>query len=299
MESDQLVLGTAVGYDWKRVATFVESLRATGYQGAVVLVVGDVDPLTRWLLSRRNVDLVAVDDHELLRRGLARVPGAEGMDPTTLDIQTARYVLYAGYLERHGEGVREVLLSDVRDVCFQAPPFEHEHELDTLSCAVEDGTIGACECNSGWVLERFGPEGLEQLAPRRISCSGTTLGSLAHVRAYLDEMIRLILEKPLPTNGIDQALHNFIVYTDRVQDLRLCTNEEGPFLTLHEAEGWRVGPTGDILAPGGTIAPIVHQYDRHAATAAAVERRYRTGRVVSRLLKWIRRHRRRRARVRA
>lgn len=285
----ELVLGTALGYSYKHVAPFAASLRQTGYAGEVVLFVGDLDPLSRRLLARKGITLIPADDPGLFQACLAAFPGADGAALRRTHIQTRRYIAYFGFLATRAGEFSEVLLTDVRDVFFQAPPFAFTHEVDSLSHAVEERTIGPCQLNSEWILDAFDQATVDRLAPLEVSCSGTTIGSERCIRDYLTRMVEFIVENPVPTQGVDQGIHNVIIHDRLVSPLNPCPNQDGPFLSLEGGRAWSISDSGEVLLGNGTVAPIVHQYDRHPELEALVQRRYLPGWLLSSRLRKARR----------
>lgn len=295
-EPRELVLGTALGYSYRQMAPFVSSLRQTGYAGEVILLVGDLDPLSRKLLARKDITLIPADDPTLFEACLAAFPGADGDALQRTHIQTRRYLAYFGLLALRAGEFSEVLLTDVRDVFFQAPPFAFPHDVDSLSHAVEDRTIGPCQVNGDWIVDAFDQATLDRLAPLEVTCSGTTIGSERCIRDYLTRMVEFVVANPVPTQGVDQGIHNVIIHDRLVSPLNPCSNQDGPFLSLDGGRAWSMSGSGEVLLGNGAVAPIVHQYDRHPELEALVQRRYRPGWLLSSLLRKARRRHRRRSR---
>lgn len=116
-----------------------------------------------------------------------------------------------------------VLLSDVRDVIVQSNPFTvaRERVPGKVVISLEDSrvTLGACPFNSQWILELYGEDVLEDMADRRISCSGVTLGPLAPMLRYVRTM-RTLIGRIVEDNegtkvirkGSDQGIHNCVVH---------------------------------------------------------------------------------------
>jgi hypothetical protein len=146
-------------------------------------------------------------------------------------------------------------------------------------------TLGSCPQNSVWVRAACGEEGLRQLADRPISCCGTTIGSVACIKEYLQKMTaalaRLSIARPLHTEwglmridtamcGVEQALHNYIVYKEPPRGLCLMPNEEGPVMTVgyKKPETLRFNNLGQVLNAKGDVVHVLHQYDRHKALTA-------------------------------
>ena len=105
-DARRLVLGAAVGFRVDQVRIFVESLRASGYTGDVAMLVGLTDFELAAYLRRYGVSPKRT-------WFIRRFHGP---------IHAYRFQLFADYLRAHRDRYDEVLISDVRDVAFQAHP---------------------------------------------------------------------------------------------------------------------------------------------------------------------------------
>jgi hypothetical protein len=65
--------------------------------------------------------------------------------------------------------------------------------------------------------------------------------------------------------GIDQGVHNYLLYSDALPGTRLYSNELGPIATLNYVppEDLRFDETGRLLNYDGVPYHVIHQYDRH------------------------------------
>jgi hypothetical protein len=264
-DARRLVLGAAVGFDVPQVRVFVESLRATGYGGDVMLLI-------RWpgigvgrYLKRRGVDVTRVFQTRSFTRS----------------VHARRYAIYLDYLRPRMARYDQLMISDVRDVVFQRNPFDgiagpqcHFY----LESAVR--TIGQDPTNSRWVRGCFTAAEVAALADRRISCSGITIGGTTAVVAYLERMAARVAAMPMRIyreigHGYDQAIHNFLVHLDPAIDGILVENN-GHIATmaLEPRELYALDAAARIRAPDGRLYPICHQYDRFPDIRAAVEARY-------------------------
>lgn len=266
-----LILGLAAGYHYGDMRPFLASLGESGFRGACVLF---VSPTTR------DTDRVAA-------HGVTLLPVSPPVGLEALPLNALRYFLYRDLLlastTRHGR----ILLTDVRDVVFQADPFGAAW-AGGLNCVLEDpGTsIGNCPHNSRWVRRHLGEEALASVADRPVSCSGTVLADHETMLAYLDAMTRGLV--PFTPGermaGYDQGVHNILVHTllghnwlahsGALENLTLHDND-GPVLTLAATKGEPVvDAQGLVRNARGRIPAIVHQYDRKPALFARVRARY-------------------------
>lgn len=248
-----LVMGQAEGYGPEVFQRYLQSLRATGYDGDVVLFLRerDVTPEIRAIMECFNC-----------------VPGLYGEAPF-LSVNF-RFSLYLLFLRERMHLYRDgwVLHTDVRDVLFQANPFTYAPRPEGLLWFfAEKRKIGECRFNSGWIREGFGEQVLTRFADRWISCSGTSMGRGDAYLAYLEtmnEMFKTQGANGRPNSSLpDQGLHNFILYERGVAGfpITLLDNEHGPIATLGYAE-MLVDSHGRILDQNRRVAPVAHQFDR-------------------------------------
>lgn len=253
---DDLVLGYATGYGRCDVEAFVRSLRAV-HDGPVGLFV-DPDPDFRaWLASQ----------------------GVETLDPTAcagwapLPV-VARFGDYARLIESRS-ALRNILLTDVRDVVFQASPFAQP--ITGLEVFVEDEnhSLGQNPFHSKYLRALAGDEVTDTIADRPCLCAGTIIGPAADVA----RLCRLILTLgAIPRSsvgggfGIDQASLELAVHQGLVA---ACVRPNySRVATLGQCiDG--VGVDEDrITNPDGSISPVVHQYDRHPELMGLVRARW-------------------------
>jgi hypothetical protein len=264
-DSRRLVMGAAVGFGVPQVRVFVESLRATGYKGDVMMLVRWPGfEITRYL-KRHGVHPMRI----FQTRSFSRSPHAR------------RYTIYGEYLRERANRYDQVMLADTRDVVFQTHPFEGiTGEQCNFFLESPVRTIGTDETNSRWVRGCFSPQEVEALAPRRISCSGITIGGTRAMLHYLTRMKQRIDEVPYRIyreigHGYDQGLHNGLVYLDKsIEGVTVENNGHIATMALEPRTAYELGDDKRIRTAGGHLPPICHQYDRFADLRAAMEARY-------------------------
>ena len=306
-----LILGAATGYQPEQVAVFVESLRQTGFSGTLALFVNPANTALRDYLKRNEVEVVPVETpprwmpgwlaerrfnhgrigflHRTLAGARRFVPGplrasydAHCVAPFH-HIVNARYSLYRRYLLANARRFSHVLLSDVRDVAFQADPFK---DLPPRCLWVFQENRDVCIRddfpNSCWVKIAYGERGIEEFGHRGILCAGTTLGSTDLCLRYLEimaaEMTRLL---PLIAGEfMDQAIHNCLVWTDRIPECEVKQNFSGPAANLHlePLDRFRFDDAGRLLNSDGSPIAVLHQFDRHETLTEKVAGRLSAGR---------------------
>jgi hypothetical protein len=303
-----LILGLSEGFDWDALRPFVESLERTSFDGEVHLFFGRTDDRTADMLRReaiilhpvsrlryaRNGRLYTAYDPPLRRFRSSRLTGlyppliralalpardrlaarARLAAPISIPY-VARFLLYYRFVASSGTRYGNVMLTDVRDVFFQRDPFDFDLG-GNVNCFLEDEreTLGTQHYNREWLLAAYGEEALRTLGDKAISCSGVTIGPREPMLAYLRVMTRELLQLSRQSVGIDQGVHNYVVYNGLVPNVRLFRNGEGPVLTL------ALVPRSEIetaLEQGGRLnANVLHQYNHHPGLASTLLSRLTT-----------------------
>jgi hypothetical protein len=264
-DARRVVLGAAVGFNVDQVRVFVESLRAVGYTGDVVMLV-------RWpgFKIRRY----------LRSRGVKPIPILQTRS-FTRSVHARRYTIYANYLRARLDRYDQVMLSDVRDVVFQRHPFEG---INSPKCHFflegSTQTIGEDPTNSRWVRGCATHDEAEAVAACRISCSGITIGGIRAVVAYLDHMIDRIRVIPFRVyrkigHGYDQAIHNLLIHLNPdIDGIIVQNNGHIATMALGPRSLYRLDEAAQIHTSAGHQPAICHQYDRFPEFCAAIEARY-------------------------
>ncbi|WP_374385856.1 hypothetical protein [Brevundimonas sp.] len=247
-----VVLGYATGYDAADIAPFVRSLRRV-FGGPVALVVDD------------RADVRAL----LAEEGVMAAPPlrAQGWAPHPVMQRFAAFDrLLSGW-----PAVRGVLITDVRDVVFQAPPFEPSPAR--LQGFVEaDAPLGRHAFNMKYLTALAGADVARALADRPCVCVGTVMGP----REAMMRFCRLVLTLAATPRseiggafGADQAACNLAAHLGLIE-MDIVPNY-GRVATLGLTPSRQAAVIdGRIVNPDGTVSPIVHQYDRHLDLAEAV-----------------------------
>lgn len=309
--ANNLVLGLVKEYEFEQIKPFLASLRDSGYQGDVCLLVSELSPATQQVLQKyaaqnriiihsfRDFPLLsfpykirkrrlAFKDlylHQLIQlyplnnlyvRLVNAVASLREENPYLvkchisklfLNAWCVRYPLYYLYLSKYGKYYESIMLTDTRDVLFQANPFSFD--FDGLCCFLEneEKTIKSCEFNSNWILKGFGENALHDMGHQTISCSGTTIGTRSAIMLYLETMVDHLIQLKTQFRGIDQGVHNYILRKGLVEAVRFYDNHHGPVLTMHHTgeDKIRFNSDGYVINEDGSIINVLHQYDRQSS----------------------------------
>ena len=243
-----LVMGTALGYNVEQLKPFVHSLRKH-YDGAIALVLDDVTPELERFFDNYYVQHFKV-----------------GFNTNNQDaICSKRHIFYKQILLKNYPIVEKVMLTDVRDVIFQADPFAHEMKGD-LEFFYETKLYNFCECHRHW-FEDLGIYGRGEFAKLRdnyIICAGTTFGTKTGMYDYLNKMntelerMQSVLGRPIT----DQPTHAYLIYNNRFKDYSCYHTGKGPVATLNGVTDLVFDENDNLLNDDGSIVAVIHQWDR-------------------------------------
>lgn len=193
-----------------------------------------------------------------------------------------RFTLYKMFLDRYSDLFSRVMTSDISDVVFQTNPFDaamskvfqphggsvssHVHRMPFIAAALEETFIQPQGVNGYWVKKCFGAGTLAQMVGQRVSCSGTTVGDIHSMKAYIKEMDAQMRSSVFcAPQGMDQGVHNVILRLNPYFKTRttFCPNDEGPFLTVDSLRVLHFNETnGDVLNGRGEVYSTLHQINR-------------------------------------
>lgn len=239
-----LVLTSASGYAPDAVLPFLHSLRNV-HQGDVVLLTDAPAGHFDTIAANYRCRVVRFDT-------IGHGPNVDRF-------------LWAQALLREGAAWDHVLLVDVRDVLFQAPPFAVPPAAP-LEVFLEPKLIGACDQNRRWLRFLYGAETLDRLRRNEICCAGTTFGTTAGMRRYLDAMVaefeRFAAAGRRLAWGADQAAHNHLVHAGLLGECRATRSGKGLVRNMHHEKRFVFDREGRLLNADGGVCPVLHQYDR-------------------------------------
>jgi hypothetical protein len=156
-----------------------------------------------------------------------------------------------------------VLITDVRDVVFQADPFDSAVD-DRMAVAMENPgiPIGKCPWTGPWVVTAYGEDVLERIGGGPMSCSGTTIAPVRPMMTYLRAMLDQIASMRSADAYLDQAAHNLLLHDGKIGPFERLENFRGPILTVGSEPHYRLDDQDRLVNRDGSVIAVVHQYDR-------------------------------------
>ncbi|MFC5742400.1 hypothetical protein [Dyella tabacisoli] len=292
VESRNLILGAAAGYAAKDIRLFLRSLALVGFNGRLVLFVyqgqmasirtaidDDAPSVDVQLVRIKGIREHAKFMRSCIKRLYALAPAETfpKLKKSLLKFQgmphVTRYFHYDEYLSGH-PGFSNVLLTDVRDVVFQADPFVGLDAGLSVGMETDRLTIATEHFDRDWILDAYGEAMLQRLGDRQVSCSGVTMGAVASVQGYIAKMLHEIMSLPfnkMKTRIYDQAFHNKLLHCGELPDAHPCQPFRSRIATVGcmQTSDFVMSADGRLLNEDGQAVPIVHQYDRHPALESA------------------------------
>lgn len=248
------IIGCAVNYQWADLWPLVCST-----PGQIVLLVGDNT-------SRATIDIL--EEH-----GVLVVPcSLRGFSPPFLDpwvddsailrpwrlgpmrLVCSRFAAIYALLRRMGERFDNVLLTDTRDVISTGNIWSHPWpNAISLFREWEGVNIGKCPYNSAAIREHYGEGLLSEMKDRPIICSGSILGPVGLIMAFLEQMLTEYAGQNCMRSGIiDQGVTNVLAHRNNLP-YHTWDNESSPLYNI----GYM--PAGTPRLEGRLM---IHQYDR-------------------------------------
>jgi len=180
---------------------------------------------------------------------------------------TYRWPMIKKYFDTNGSQYDKVLLADVRDMAFQADPFEIV-DVDGLFVfnGVESMTIGEDGWNGGWVKDCFGQQVFQDVYTKPIICSGVSVGTSDAIYDYVDKMAATMITAEFAKcerNGVDQGVHNVLLHTGKITTpVHQFDQRSGPVANM-QAHVMDLKSNFDVVNKEGKKVAIMHQYDRY------------------------------------
>jgi len=249
-----VVMAYAEGYTLDYYMCFIETLRATGFDGDIVMATSDYDNLQPYVLeylqSQKNLvvyihqlDCFESDAVTPSRRSFKRgspdvfqmcqlndVYGWKDADGKVIKtakdprigrvVATLRYEWYWIWAQHYNPN-SWIMLLDARDSFFQTNPFaslprNQNGLLYFFGENAEATRIGISTKNRNWILRSYGDKVLKALRNKPTICSGSTMGEQLAIETYLRALVNEWDETDIKMTGADQGFHNYLYYTGKL-----------------------------------------------------------------------------------
>lgn len=285
-----LVIGAADLYDWSNIKNWAKSIRATGYDGDVVLLayrlIREEEILEK--CAELNIDVIKCE-HD--NRGQPLVHNQ--MNRNTICHQMRLFHIWQ-YLTQTQEDYSWVVVTDVRDVIFQIDPskwiyefcrkYDYSDRPDFIA-ASENTTYGQEMWNMDNMIQGYGPYIAQQAKDYTVYNVGTMAGR-SHTMASMCLLLYTMGEGRYIPN--DQSSFGIVVNEMPMEDLWTlemshgwafqCGSTIDPTKNIPQIEPldkiYKLTPDGIVTLPNGTPYVMVHQYDRVPDLNKLVEKRY-------------------------
>ncbi len=294
--SRDLILIAISQLAYRDLEVFLSSLKSSGVNAHVVCFAGDTDADTIARLRADGVEVLVMKEvlvkipfisrklnllkwaYPLMRMyrsvqiASARLLGRDTQAVKTKFMKrfgricTMRFFYYRDFIEQFSSKYDRVLLTDARDVFFQANVFANDWSMNELYCFLEadDRTIASDKWNKYWIEQIGGASLLSEIGSQPISCAGVTFAATPVMRTYLQKMCKA-LEEQIDRLDLDQGFHNVLIWKNQLPAVRLGHCFESEVLTVGLIDESKIRWSSDnkLLNRDGSVIQIVHQYDRH------------------------------------
>ena len=266
-----LIIGAFSGYNYNQLKPWVESIDEIDFNGEKVMIVGETTPETKEKLISKNFTII-------------------DMQRTNLPIHIARWHYVYDFLKNNKTKYENVVMTDLKDVYFQANPFDWmEKNLGTKKLVV--GSESLKYKDEAWgnqnLFDTFGGYIHNEFK----DCEIFNVGVLGGKIEYLADLIltNFLLALPRPA-ALDQGTFNVLIQTQPYKDIILFAKQyegwacqAGTTVDPSKIESFRpflleAEPTfvdGVVLTSTGNPFCMVHQYDRVPVWKKYIQKKYK------------------------
>ena len=290
-----LIIGGASNYKYDDVKYWINSIKKSGFDGDIVLVVTNIVLAELEKIAEKGVQILAYGQKD----NDGNYTSNSQMPP-----HVERFFHIWNFLNTTKEEYEFVVTTDVRDVVFQRNPMTFLRG-DTFNGFIAAGE-GLAYKDEPWgnnnYLQAFGPFFHNIIKDKEIYNVGVMAGEMSLVRDMMLMILQLSVNRPITI--VDQAVYNFILNTDVFKNrTEFFGNGSGwacnlgttlPAIASGSGDiGQRNDPTAQLLYQTKYLADqpiineegivfnsydmpfyIVHQYDRVAGLAEKIRAKY-------------------------
>jgi len=290
-----LIIGAIEGYQFPAISQFFTTLRRTSFDGDLVIFHRNIDEPALARIREFGATLIPLPPRGIrnpftgrrhsgaaaLGRILQVITAIIRPFPFTRTLHMAlaarffhiangRFLAAYDFLRKHPGEYGQVLITDVRDVIFQADPFAGADptELCTFyeaaDCIVRRHDI----FYRRWLEAEYGEIETSRWLDNRLACCGLTMGPAQAMLAYLEAMTNeLLASRTLEPYhfGLDSAVHNRLLFLNAVPGLKAREIFDRLVATLGTVSSETVSRhiQNGLRNDDGTLVNVIHQYDRH------------------------------------
>jgi hypothetical protein len=246
-----LILGTAIDYDWEKVKIFVKSIRAHS-DCEIYFLVNNFNRHTKKKFDIYKIKLIYCN----LRPYEFRY----------------RYIYFFNFLKKNGNNYKNIFFTDVRDVFFQSNPFKNK--IKNINFFEEEEIVKNCQINSLWIKSSLGNRKYKKFKNRYIICSGTVMGRTNFMIKYFKLMARRVKKLRMKFSifefmlvkkikyGLDQPACHDIVYSNIFKKQKIFKNKYSYIATVGHMKNFLFDKLCRLKNKNNLIYSVVHQYDR-------------------------------------
>ena len=257
-----LIIGAYSNYKFDLLKPWINSIKETGFNGDIVLIAIDPDPITVDQIEKTGVKVVKVKNRD------------------NMMIHMLRFLYIYNFLKNFGSSYRYVITTDVRDVIFQKNPSEY---LQKVFGSKDKGIIAQSEAikikDEAWnrdnIITNFGQYFYMDVSENEVYNVGLLSGTTEYIKDLCFHLYQMSSNRR--DWVADQAAYNMLLSYKPWSDIAIKTklsdawainahvtnkpdqmNEFGPYLL----EKRPYMKDGIVYNAEGKPFTIVHQYDR-------------------------------------
>ena len=204
-----------------------------------------------------------------------------------IPIHVLRFLSIYDFLNNHWQEYDYVVTTDVKDVYFQASPFEDIKRLCEMGYKLIIASEGLKYKDEPWgnenLYQTYGQYVYDQFKENQIFNVGTFGGTSEYVKDMVFNIFTNATNRPIPI--VDQAVFNVLINTQPFKEVVAKTidwaAELGTTMDPSKIEHFRpnllcVEPIFEngLVKYGNVPYPIVHQYDRVPVLKKFVQEKY-------------------------
>lgn len=241
-----VVFTTCVRYNVDKIRPFVESCRKF-VSAEIYVFCANVSTSVLSYLKKENINIVPWHGDKTYKE----------------DCVIKRFGHYLKYINEVGMTFDYAMFSDIRDVIFQDDPFRLSKEPYHIKVFEEECKFEESALCKKWMRNSYGEAIFDDVKEKSVLCSGTTFASFDGAIEYLEKMNFFSAALNVNFFGVDQSVHNYIVYNNKLSGVRIVPNRKGEVQTMGCQTKFLVDDQGRLLNDDGIVCPVLHQYDRH------------------------------------